>query len=571
MSAGTVGEKVLELILMMLAGIVQGLRQDFNFLELAVLLIAWWAIKKRNWRPRWWSVPTLRRPALVALSLALGTILLRLALIPLLPVPDPRVTDEHSHLLLADTLLHGRLANPTHPFWQHFESLHILLQPHYVSNYFPGQALWLAAGTLVLHSPWSGVLAECFVFLLVLYWMQRGFLPQRWALFGCLLAALRLGIGSYWINAFHGGFLPAIGGALVLGAYARLSRRFSWLHSLALAAGLATLMVSRPFEGAFFAIPPVLGLIWQYRSSYLNLARTGAVVTVVLALTGAGLGVYFKAITGSPLVTAYQISQKTYGWPMTMAWAKPPRIEHQHLELAQYYQYEYEEREKVGDPVNFVEYLPMRVQEYWRFFLGPVLTLPVILYWRRLWKRRKMVLLALGAGFLAVMLEGAASPHYFAAATGPVFLLLADCCRRLRAGRIFSPLALPAAMAAVLVIRIGAGALGLPYSQKVNYQSWCCRVDANGERAKITARLNQIPGRHLVFVKPKQDPFNFEQWIYNAADIDASPIVWARDLGAERNRQLANYYPSRSVWLVDPNVMPPVWTRYPQPQIAKAP
>ena len=557
--------RLLEILIMTLAGVYQGVRQDFNLLEVALIASGWWAWKK-GWRPRypaWFRVPQawLRHPALTALGLVGGAIALRLALVPVLPVPFPLVSDEYSHLLLADTLAHGRLANPTPAFWQHFESLHIIQQPHYVSNYFPGPALFLAAGQVAFHSPWAGVLAGCACFLLALYWALRGWMPARWALFGVLLAALRFAIASYWVNAYHGGFVPAAGGALVLGAYARLHRKASVAGGAALGLGLAILAVTRPFEGVAYATPLLAMLAWEYRGWLAALLR---IAMPALVLTGAaltGLGVYLKAVTGSPFVTAYQISQKTYGWPMALAWTPPPRIQNRHLEMANYYDYEVGEHEKVADPVDFIEYFTMRIAEYWRFFFGPALTIPLIML-GSVWRRRKMLFAGLGGAFAAILLEGAASPHYLAPAAAVLIAILVECCRHLQAARIRILPLLPAVMVLVLALRIGAEQAGLPYTQKLNFQTWCCRVEGNRNKPRIVAELAKTPGTYLVFVKAKTDPYNLFQWIYNAADIDGSRFVWARDLGDAENARLAASMAGRSVWMVDPNVEPATLTGY---------
>ena len=546
---------------MTLAGVWQGVRQDFNLLEIALIAVAYWAWK-RGWRPP--LLPSLRLPFapwVAALGIALGAVALRLAVIPLLPVPIPVVTDEFSHLLLADTLLHGRLTNPTHPFWQHFESLHIIQQPHYVSNYFPGHAAMLALGRVVFASPWAGVLSECAIFLAILYWMLRGWMPPRWSLFGTLLGALRLAIGSYWVNAYHGGFLPAIGGALVAGAFPRLRRDASLTQGLVLGTGLAILALTRPFEGALFSIPFVAMLAWELRLPAL--VKVAVPATVMVAIAAATIGVYTQQVTGSPLVTAYQISQKTYGWPMALAWTPPPPIQHRHIEMKRYYDYETDEHEKVDGPVNFLEYLTLRLQEYWRFFLGPVLTVPLVMV-ARVWRRRRMLILGLAGVTAAVLLEGAASPHYYAPATAIVIAIIVECCRymaRSREWRRIIPL-LPATMVLVLALRIGAQATGLPYTQQLNFQSWCCKVQGNMNKSRITRMLEQQPGKHVVFVKPKTDPMNLFQWIYNEASIDDSRIAWARDLGPERNAELKAYFGTRQAWLVDPNVEPATCIKY---------
>jgi hypothetical protein len=551
--------RLLEILIMSLAGVWQGVRQDFNLLELALVAAGCWAWRK-GWRPKSLRLSPLwtQRPALTALALVCTVIALRLALIPVLPVPAPLVTDEFSHLLLADTLAHGRLANPTPPFWQHFESLHIIQRPHYVSNYFPGQAVFLAAGIIALHSAWAGVLAGSAFFLLTLYWALCGWMPARWALFGVVLAALRFSIASYWINAYHGGFVPAAGGALIFGAYARLHRRASLLNGAALGAGLAILATTRPFEGLAFALPLLAALAWQYRTRFLPLVKIALPALALSGLALFGLGVYLKHVTGSPFVTAYQISQKTYGWPVALAWTPPPHIENRHLEMANYYAYEVGEHDKVANPINFIEYFVMHVAEYWRFFFGPVLTIPLIML-GRVWRRKKMLF---AGAIAAIMLEGAASPHYLAPAAAVLIAILVECCRHLEAARIRILPLLPATMLLVLTLRIAAQQFGLPYTQKLNFQTWCCRVEGDQNKPRIIAELAKTPGAHLIFVKPKTDPANLYQWIYNSADLSSARNVWARDLGDAENAPLAASMPDRTIWIVDPNVSPATLAPY---------
>src|SRR4051812_40005468 len=235
-------------------------------------------------------------------GVGLCALVVRAALLPVLGVPQPDSHDEFSYLLAADTFTHGRLTNPTHPMWTHFETFHVIQHPTYMSMYPPAQGLVLAAGQ-VLGNPWIGQLLITATMCSAMCWMLQAWVPPQWALLGAVLAVLRLGILSYWMNAYWCASVAALGGALVLGAWPRLRKRGRPVHGIVLAVGLVLLANSRPFEGLVFSIPvgiAMLAWLMGKRRPPLNKALPAlSLLCVVLASGAAATAYYYQRVTGS--------------------------------------------------------------------------------------------------------------------------------------------------------------------------------------------------------------------------------------------------------------------------------
>ncbi len=499
-------------------------------------------------------------------SIALCGILpvaIRLALLGIYPVPEPSIHDEFSHLLLADTLVHGRLTNPPHPMWQHFESIHIIQQPTYNSMYPPGQGAFLALGEWLFHEPWIGVLLSVGLMFAAMCWMMQAWLPARWALFGTLLAILAFGVTTLWMNSYMSGAVSGIGGALVLGAVRRLRQRARVRQSILLGVGMVLLMNTRPFEGAVLTLAALALLALSlWRSGAQQVSWTRIIVPAGLILS-AGLiftGYYNWRVTGSPVRMPYEVNRDTYGWPENLGFLPAKQVTFRHRVLRDMYKKEIAHHSIYSSWQAFLDSLDVRAFENWSFFCGPVLTIPLLLLPRVFLDRRTrplVVILAviLGLNLFQMVLYayhlGPIIPALFAiVAQGArhVYVLLS---RTRRARGMAFVLLLPLCVSVASTLKLEAADLGIPLTY------WEHGVEAHREaRAYIQEWLSRRPGKQLVIVHYSSNHSPDQEWVYNGADIDHSKVVWAREMDAKSDAQLIGYFKDREVWLLNADSYP---------------
>jgi hypothetical protein len=377
-----------------------------------------------------------RSKRLAVAAIGAATILTRVALLPWLPVPQPKVHDEFSYLLAADTFVHGRLANPPHPLWIFFDTFHVIQHPTYASMYPPAQGMALAIGKL-LGQPWIGVLLSVAAMCMAFTWMLQGWLPPEWALLGGILVWTRFGVFSYWMNSYWGGAVAATAAALVLGALPRIWDHQRLRDAIVFGLGAGILAMSRPAEGAIFFIPLGAALLWwalrqDVRTRGHAMRRIVLPIAAILACAAGFVAYYNWRVTGSPIVFPHFIEGREITSAIFLWQHDKPPISYSNPQFDDFYH-------------NFLPSLSQtegqwsyKATDFWEFFLGPAFSIPFLaLPWVLKEPRNRLLLLqaALSAFGLSVIVYY--NNHYAAPLMATGFVLMMQCMRALRRLQIF--------------------------------------------------------------------------------------------------------------------------------------
>ncbi len=465
-------------------------------------------------------------------------------------LPVPRIHDEFSLLLAADTFASGRLTNPTHPLWQHFETFHVIHEPSYASKYPPLQGVMLALGQLAGH-PIVGAWLATGLAVAACCWMFQAWLPGRWALVGACAVALHHGIQFYWGQSYWGGAVPMAGGALLYGAWGRLRRGPRLSAALLMALSVGILANSRPFEGMVACVPVGAALLVHWisarkASSWVWFRDVVAPAAIVLAIVGSAMAYYNGRVTGDPLRLPYQVHEETYSDTPLFVWQDPrPKPVYRHAAIRDFYAdwvhgWYTDQKSIASAAANSAALLP--------FFLSPFLAVTmVMLPWIARSPRMRFALAAVGVVLVATLaLPWEPRAHFLAPVGSLLFLLMLQGLRQLyqsrRVGRmvVWGILAGHATLFTVAALRY----------PNVELPAW------STARMRISERLEAEPGKQLVLVQYGQDHSPHEEWVWNAADIDAAKVVWARTTSDVATQQLRAYFSDRRTWILDADARP---------------
>jgi ABC-type multidrug transport system fused ATPase/permease subunit len=477
--------------------------------------------------------------------LAIAVFIFSVALTSVYRLPQPRIHDEFSYLLQSDTFAHGRLTNPTHPLWRYFETLHVLQQPTYASKYQPGQGLFLALGQIIWN-PILGVWISTALAIASLFWMLRALFSPGWALAGAVLAFLNTQV-LWWNWSFWGGCVPMLGGALVLGGMFRTLNNISTSASVAMGIGAGLLVITRPFEGGVLCLIVGIVCLWSFwKTARLNMLIRFATPLVIAALPFLAFDAYYNyRVTGNALTPPYATYEKTYSRNALFIWQADPQNDRNHRpEINRFYDDEKRDVTMQRSLRGFIRGLWTKLKLYDRYFLHGLLALlviPALFRWRIpavricFWIFVSTFAVVLGTSFWAF-------PHY-SAPSFPAFIALVlfglACLHRHDRSRLASRL-----------LYVGLCAIGfLMFATRLSkdQSQWQYR------RADLIASLTRTGKKHLVLVKYAPDHNRHNEWIYNSADIDSAPVVFAPDGDPEYIEPLLSYFKNYQVIHIEPD------------------
>jgi hypothetical protein len=512
------------------------------------------------------------RPYLSAALIAVIAVCARLSVSPFVGTPQPVVPDEPSLMLQAKTYLAGRMANQV-DLLPDFESVYVILSPTYASMYPVLRSFPLLVGYFLGIGAWGGVLLSVVALTMAVYWIVRQSINANYAFIAALIVIIRFGLFSFWVNSYFGGAFTALGGVLLLGGFKAVRSRPSILNGAVLGLGVVIVMTTRPYEGMVYAIPFGLALIVHFiRSAGLqrrSLVPAGLAAAVLVA---AGFGLTLaqnQAVTGDWKVAPYFLYRQTNGQvPVFLTQSRHPESQGQPRYAATLaavsYDVAYYDHRKTWVRILYTEI--SRALNYWSFYVGFALLIP-LLFGLRWLSGERTLLLAAASLAVGLSLETFDFAHYASPGFGLAVLTIMAGFRTLRQWRPWGYLyglslsrLLPLALVVGSAIPVSSALTGWPDFSHNGVRTWepCCWLRPSSVHMAVADEVDRYGGRHLIIVDSGPQGAGFGRFVspavvarlavvYNDADIDGEKTIWINN-DSEFNRAAIDRYPGRRIW-----------------------
>lgn len=477
----------------------------------------------------------------------------------------PKYHDNQSYAIQAQIIASGKLWLPPHPHWEFFDTFHVIVTPVYASMYFPGSAMVYAVG-LLLHWPhWVIPMLIAAACVAMLY---RVVAETVDGLSG-LLAALWL-VSLLWFRHHSTMYMShpvlLLIGLMMFWAYLRWRRsnRLMWALLIGMIAGFGA--ITRPADALCYAAPIGIAMLYALRGRRLGfLAATGVIIVAGAAPFLALQLVFNRGVTGDALTSPYRFYLDRDAPQLSFGFHKldPQRVPQSSLQQKRDYHRRYNipliNAHRVDRLIttwlSLDNWRPGRLRLIMEATLPSMLLLPVVFVGvLGLTTMPRVALFALLPLYCLLYLFYAALLKHYTPVVAPAVILLGVLGVR-QLGAVWP--AMRARLATLGIVAVAGSCIAvLPELNPGMQDDPFEYIELKDARVNIPPNV-QLPA--LVFVKYTPDPdANIHgEPVYNweAAEIDDNPIVFAHDLGPDRNIELLRYYaqrqPQRHIYYFD--------------------
>lgn len=491
------------------------------------------------------------------------------ALVSLWVPPYPNLHDDFGNLLVADTLWHGRVSNPTPPSHELLQTFHVIVEPTYAAKFPIGMGAMLAMGKLLFGEWHTGMWLAAGLACCSITWMLLAALPKRWAWTFGMFAALHPMWQTGWSQEYTNGWLAIAAMAFVIGGMLRMNRSSvnrAWPAPVAVACGLVLGIFSRPFEVALLSSILGMGLAigWVrkgrllHASFWKSIAPAGAVLGLGFILQGT----INQQVTGSWLKLPYQLHEEQYGVAPVFIWQTPhePALGHRFQEQVQFHRvWSMGSYTASASWPGYARLMSNRVWHMMKNWGWILVTAPFAVVAAPRLRARYGVILVAAVIALAII---NCVPWFFPTYVSPLIPVAILLCAVVmhyglmtlaRSKReIHGESSRRQKM--VMLGLVAMQALGLVMATRSMVVS--AAQDPNSpsqwfmKRASAEADLLARAGNHLVIVRYAPGHDFHHEWVFNGADPVNARIVWAR-WDESLLPQLLIDYPNRNTWTLE--------------------